>query len=45
MGARGLRLIGAWLLAAAPVLAAAQGYPAKPVKLVVSSPIISRTAP
>ncbi|HTO46876.1 MAG TPA: tripartite tricarboxylate transporter substrate binding protein [Burkholderiales bacterium] len=33
-----LRLIGAWLLAAAPLLAAAQGYPAKPVKLVVPWP-------
>jgi tripartite-type tricarboxylate transporter receptor subunit TctC len=36
--APGLRLIGAWLLAAAPILAAAQGYPAKPVKLVVPWP-------
>jgi len=36
--ARGLGLIGAWLLAAAPILAAGQGYPAKPVKLVVPWP-------
>ena len=36
--APGLRLLGAWLLAAAPILAAAQGYPAKPVKLVVPWP-------
>jgi tripartite-type tricarboxylate transporter receptor subunit TctC len=36
--APGLRLIGAWLLAAVPLLAAAQGYPAKPVKLVVPWP-------
>jgi tripartite-type tricarboxylate transporter receptor subunit TctC len=36
--ARALALIGAWLLAAAPILAAGQGYPAKPVKLVVPWP-------
>jgi tripartite-type tricarboxylate transporter receptor subunit TctC len=33
-----LRLLGALLLASAPVLAAAQGHPAKPLKLVVPWP-------